>query len=219
MPVLSLSDLSLYNTSLLDELSIIEKIAYLENSVDWNEIIEVYAIEQGVDKFSTNIQLILPETRAPSNWPHSNCKPGLIHFSYWFRQFFIYFDRLESFTLTNLWPFTFDELFHAFNIFNPSSHSINLKAPIAPNLRKMNLGFFGYHAWSEESFKFFASGILSHVDRIDIEDRCGVEQYWENGNHMEYHKYLEFMGNVYWEGTCATDWVDLHKNKNKHNVV
>ena len=72
----------------------------------------------------------------------------------------------------------------------------------------MDLGFFGYHAWSEAGMQFFASGVLAHVSRIDMEDRCGVYQFWEDGRHAEWHKYLEFMSNVYWEGSCASEWDD-----------
>ena len=212
---LDLSDLSLYNTHLLEEM-VKSEGCHNETSV-FDETIAVYAEEQGIPKSANCIELILPKTQAPSNFPHNDCKPGLVHFSYWFRQFFIYFDKLESFTLTNMWPLSFDQLFHAFNIYAPNTLTdYNAFPPFASNLKHMDLGFFGYHAWSENAFQFFASGIFSHVDRIDMEDRCGVQQFWENGNHMEWHKYLEFMSNIYWEGCCATDWVDLYKNRRNY---
>jgi len=205
--VLSLCELSIYNTELL-EIIAKQTVQSFEELAAWNDIIEVYAIKFGIPKSAKYIELVLPSTKAPSNYPHTNCKPGLVLFSFWFRQFFLYFNELESFKLTNLWPLSFHDLFHSFTVF--SSILEETGECVAPHLGSMDVGFIGYHAWSDDAFELFASDIFSHVHRIDMNDRCGVWEYWHSGNaseNLKYLKYLECMGNVYWDGVPATRWL------------
>lgn len=229
--VLSLCDLSLYDRESLELMTkpkpraftckVVKTIECFEELIGWNGIVEVYANQCGIPKSAKCIELILPPTEAPSRYPHTECKPGLVHFSVWLRQFFVYFDELEFFKLTNLWPLSFQDLFHAFTIFSTIYEETGQR--LSPNLSLMDLGSIGFHAWNEEAFQFFASDVFSHVSRISFTDRCGVQQYWE-GEHcvicVDMYKYLDFMGNVYWDGVPATEWViSWEKNRMAYGPI
>jgi hypothetical protein len=166
-------------------------------------MISAFSDEQNVPKNAKNIILKLPETDSPLSYGSTNIKElDEDSFSLFLFLFFCYFDQLEKFTLVNFWGWAFSILFKDWDILL-QKFDISI---ISPKLKSMDLGFFGFWALDDASFKLLASPFLGHIERIDICDRAGSLQWWINNLHLFPH--AEFMHNVYWEGVSMDECAD-----------